>query len=65
MAAHLEERKMGMTDEAIREREQEALRDEYVKELQRLLACYQIASRDDKNVVWSALNKYLPHINVV
>lgn len=53
---------MDMTDEAIRE--QEAARDEYVKELQRLLACYQIASRDDKNVVWSALNKYLPHINV-
>lgn len=51
-----------MTDEAIRERE--ASRDEYVKELQRLLACYQIASRDDKNVVWSALNKYLPYINV-
>ena len=53
---------MDMTDEAIRE--QDVMRDEYVKELQRLLACYQIANRDDKNVVWSALNKYLPHINV-
>lgn len=55
-----------MTDEAIREdeeRKEEIRREEYVKELQRLLACYQIASRDDKNVVWSALNKYMPLIN--
>ena len=43
---------------------EEAKRDQYVKELQRLLACYQIASRDDKNVVWSALNKYMPQIHI-
>lgn len=38
-------------------------RDAYVQELQRLLACYQLASSDDKNVVWAVLNKYAPHIN--
>lgn len=37
--------------------------DSYVQELQRLLMCYQVASRDDKNVVWAALNKYVAHIN--
>ncbi len=37
-------------------------RDEQVKELQRLLACYQIASSDDKAVVWAVLNKYAPLI---
>lgn len=37
-------------------------REEFVDELQRLLACYQIASRDDKNVVWAVLNKYVPRI---
>lgn len=36
---------------------------EQVQELQRLLACYQVASRDDKNVVWAALNKYMPYVN--
>lgn len=36
---------------------------EQVEELQRLLACYQVASRDDKNVVWAALNKYMPYVN--
>lgn len=41
-------------------REQE--HDEAVLELQRLLACYQIASADDKKVVWAALNKYAKHI---
>ena len=41
--------------------EREALANEY----QRLLSCYQIASRDDKNVVWAALNKYLPQIGPV
>lgn len=40
-------------------------REEYIEELQRLLACYQIASRDDKNVVWAVMNKYLPHISGV
>ena len=38
-------------------------REELVDELQRLLACYQIASRDDKNVVWAALNKYVLGFN--
>ncbi len=52
-----------MTDESINL--QEVRREEFVKELQRLLACYQIASRDDKTVVWTVLNKYLPFINVV
>jgi hypothetical protein len=33
-----------------------------VQELQRLLACYQIASIDDKRVVWAVLNKYMKHI---
>ena len=32
-------------------------RDAYVQELQRLLACYQLASSDDRNVVWAVLNK--------
>ena len=31
--------------------------DAYVMELQRLLMCYQVASPDDRNVVWAALNK--------
>ena len=40
----------------------EAEREAFILELQRLLACYQIASRD---VVWSAMNKYLPRISPV
>lgn len=40
--------------------EQEA----YLLELQRLVCCYQIASRDDRNVVWAALNKYMPHMGL-
>lgn len=40
-------------------------RDAYVQELQRLLACYQLASSDDKNVVWAVLNKYAPHIDTI
>ncbi|GFI44825.1 hypothetical protein IMSAGC019_00128 [Lachnospiraceae bacterium] len=32
-------------------------------ELQRLIACYQVASPDDKNVVWAALNKYASQID--
>lgn len=32
-------------------------------ELQRLIACYQLASSDDKNVVWAALNKYASQID--
>lgn len=39
--------------------------DPHVLELQRLLACYQLASRDDKNVVWAALNKYACRIDKV
>ena len=43
--------------------EDQARRD-MVEELERLITCYQIASRDDKNVVWAALNKYMPQINM-
>nr|DAJ13513.1 MAG TPA: hypothetical protein [Siphoviridae sp. ctqtA1] len=39
-------------------------RCEQVDELQRLITCYQVASRDDKNVVWAALNKYIPTLNM-
>lgn len=35
---------------------------ETVQELERLLACYQIASSDDKAVIWAVLNKYAPQI---
>lgn len=45
------------------ETQEEKERQEQVQELQRLLACYQVASRDDKNVVWAALNKYMPYVN--
>ena len=38
--------------------------NEEVLELQRLLACYQIASPEDRKVVWAVLNKYAPHIAV-
>jgi len=37
--------------------------DEERLEIERLIACYQIASRDDRNVVWAALNKYAPKID--
>jgi len=40
-------------------------RDAYVQELQRLLACYQLARSDDRNVVWAVLNKYAPHIDTI
>lgn len=39
-------------------------REESIQELQRLLACYQIASMDDKKVVWAVLNKYMKHITL-
>lgn len=39
--------------------------DAYVMELQRLLMCYQVASADDRNVVWAALNKYASKIDNV
>lgn len=38
-------------------------KDEAVKELQRLLACYQLATFDDRNVVWAVLNKYATQID--
>ncbi|MCC8066387.1 MAG: hypothetical protein LIO94_04715 [Clostridiales bacterium] len=37
-------------------------RDEFVLELQRLLACYQLATEEDRQIVWSALNKYVDKI---
>lgn len=40
----------------------DAEREEIVLELQRLLSCYQIATTDDKKVVWAVLNKYAPFI---
>lgn len=39
--------------------------DEAVKELQRLLACYQLATLDDKRVIWAVLNKYAAQIEDV
>lgn len=45
-------------------RDQTADHEEAVLELQRLLACYQLASMDDKRVVWAALNKYAKHITL-
>lgn len=39
--------------------------DAFVLELQRLLMCYQVASSDDRNVVWAALNKYASKIDRV
>ena len=37
-------------------------KDAFVLELQRLLACYQLANREDRELVWATLNKYVPHI---
>lgn len=45
------------TEKAAPDREAEKI------ELQRLIACYQVASPDDKNVVWAALNKYASQID--
>ena len=36
--------------------------DAFALELQRLLACYQLASENDRRIVWSTLNKYVSHI---
>ena len=36
--------------------------DESVRELERLVACYELASADDRRVVWAVLNKYAPFI---
>lgn len=33
--------------------------DAFVLELQRLLACYQLANKEERQIVWSALNKYV------
>jgi hypothetical protein len=38
--------------------------EEDALELQRLLACYQVASPDDKKVVWAVLNKYAPFVTL-
>lgn len=37
----------------------------FVFELQRLLMCYQVASREDRNVVWAALNKYAAQVDKI
>ncbi len=39
-------------------------KEAYIKELQRLLACYQLASSDDVKAVWAILNKYAPYIDI-
>lgn len=38
-------------------------KDDFVKELERLIACYQLASFDDQKIVWAVLNKYAAYIN--
>lgn len=38
-------------------------KEDFVKELERLLTCYQIASFDDRKVVWAVLNKYAAYIS--
>ncbi len=38
-------------------------KEDFVKELERLLACYQLASFDDRKVVWAVLNKYAAYIS--
>lgn len=38
-------------------------KEDFAKELERLLACYQIASFDDRKVVWAVLNKYAAYIS--
>ena len=37
-------------------------KDAFVLELQRLLACYQLADQRAREIVWSVLNNYVPHI---
>ena len=39
--------------------------DEIVLEYERLLKCYQLASWDDRNVIWAVLNKYAPLIDEI
>ncbi len=38
-------------------------KEEFKLELERLLACYQLASYDDRRVVWAILNKYAVRID--
>lgn len=40
-------------------------REEMIAEYERLLKCYQLASRDDRNVIWAVLNKYAPKIDII
>lgn len=51
-----------MKGECVKFKTHEEEHDEAILELQRLLACYQIASSDDKKVVWAVLNKYAKSI---
>lgn len=37
-------------------------KDAFVLELQRLLACYQLATIEERKIVWSTLNKYVQQI---
>jgi hypothetical protein len=39
--------------------------EEMVAEYERLLKCYQLASWDDRNVIWAVLNKYAPKIDEI
>ena len=36
--------------------------DAFILGLQRLLACYQLAWKEDRQIIWAVLNKYVPHI---
>lgn len=38
-------------------------KEEFKLELERLLASYQLASYDDRRVVWAVLNKYVTQID--
>ena len=40
-------------------------KENYVRELQKLLACYQLASLEDRKVVWAALDKYSHHVKQI
>lgn len=54
---------MGNIGTKVEIRKNAACDDPSVLELQRLLLCYQEATPDDKNVVWSVLNKYANRID--
>lgn len=36
--------------------------DALLLELNRLLACYQLATSDERREIWGVLNKYVAHI---